>query len=105
MSDERNFLDRRVTGETGLADTDDFIDRWHAAPEDQELHDYLGMTKQEYAQWLRRPDVLPDIIRTRRHMKPRRPIRRTATSASVSYAADAHPSLFPTPPTPTPSLP
>ena len=79
MSSQPKFFDLCLAGKAATDDIDDFIDRWHAVPEDQELHDYWGMTKQEYAQWLRRPDVLPDIIKTRRQMKPHRTIRRTAT--------------------------
>lgn len=34
---------------------DDATDRWHQNPEGKELHEYLGMTEEEYADWVKNP--------------------------------------------------
>lgn len=37
----------------------DRIDRWHANPaQDQPLHEYLGLTLEQYERWLKDPDAL-----------------------------------------------
>src|SRR5579864_3755883 len=70
MSSGRAFMDLCLDGKAALDDIDDFIDRWHESPEDTELHDYLGMTQEEYSLWLRVPDALSCIIKARRDAMP-----------------------------------
>jgi hypothetical protein len=70
MSSRRAFIDLCVEGKIPPADIDDFIDQWHETPEGIELHDYLGMTQEEYSLWLRVPDALPYIIKARHEAKP-----------------------------------
>ena len=65
MSSDLSFLDQCLGGNAAPDQIDDFIDRWHAAPDGRELHDYLGMTSEEYSLWLRVPDALPCIIKAR----------------------------------------
>ncbi len=65
----QTFVDLCLKGKVPLDEMDDFIDRWHDSPEGRDLHDYLGMTKEEYSLWLRVPDALPYIIKARREMK------------------------------------
>ncbi|HVC54791.1 MAG TPA: hypothetical protein VND95_02490 [Stellaceae bacterium] len=65
MSKLRNFVDLCLAGNVLLEEIDDFVDHWHEAPEGAELHDYLGMTEEEYSLWLRVPDSLPYIIKAR----------------------------------------
>jgi hypothetical protein len=44
-------------------DIDDFVEAWHQAGGfGQELHDYLGLTWNEYALWVERPSTLRAII-------------------------------------------
>jgi hypothetical protein len=66
----KTFLDRYLNGEVLADDIDDFIDRWHAGPSDQELHDFLGLSREEYSLWLRNPEALPHIARSRREGVP-----------------------------------
>jgi hypothetical protein len=70
MSSHPKFLDLCLEGKAVLDDIDDFVDQWHETPQGNELHDYLGMTKEEYSLWLRAPDALPYIIKARREVKP-----------------------------------
>lgn len=41
-------------GGTGRAGRGDLIDAWHAGASPLPLHEYLGMSWDEYAQWLER---------------------------------------------------
>ncbi len=70
MSNAPKFIDLCVLEKVAFGDIDDFVDQWHAAPEGQELHDYLGMNKEEYSLWLGVPDALPYIIEARREQQP-----------------------------------
>ena len=70
MSRRETFVDLCLTGNVLLEEIDDFVDRWHEAPEGTELHDYLGMTEEEYSLWLRVPDALPYIIKARHEGTP-----------------------------------
>ena len=70
MSSERSFVDLLMAGKVSLDQIDDFVDRWHAAPSGRELHDYLGMTAEEYSLWLRVPDALQYVVAARQEMKP-----------------------------------
>jgi hypothetical protein len=70
MSRTRNFVDLCLAGTVSEEEIDDFVDAWHTAPEGKELHDYLGMTQDEYSLWLRAPDTLPCILKARRDGKP-----------------------------------
>ena len=75
MSDKPKFLELYMVGKVDVGATDDFVDRWHDEPGGRELHDYLGMTEEEYALWLRHPDALPDIAAARRDEKREKPVR------------------------------
>lgn len=70
MSRQRTFVELCIAGEASLEEIDDFIDAWHAARGGTELHEYLGMTGDEYSLWLRAPDALPCILRARRDREP-----------------------------------
>lgn len=65
------FVDDVLVGQAVMADIDDYIDRWHDAPEGSpvaatELHDYLGMSWDEYQLWGERPESLRFILSARR---------------------------------------
>jgi hypothetical protein len=64
------FLQRYLNGEVLSDDIDDFIDAWHETSGKKELFAFLGMTKEEYALWLRDPDLLPHIARARQTRLP-----------------------------------
>ena len=61
----------------GLAlpdEIDDFIDRWHEGAGSPggsvPLHEYLGLTRDEYEIWVLDPDVLPYLLIARREARP-----------------------------------
>lgn len=69
-----SFLDLYQRGEVCPDDIDDFVDRWQDNREswarDLELHEYLGMTHEEYQVWLCDPLSLPAILLARRSGRP-----------------------------------
>jgi hypothetical protein len=65
MSDHRDFLSLILAGEAMTDEIDDYIDKWHAKPNGQSLHGYLGMNSEEYGLWLDSLDTLPLIIASR----------------------------------------
>jgi len=64
--DPRTFLGQCVAGTQGPDDVDDWIDRWHDGDSKVELHEYLGMTWEEYANFGLAHDALPHIVEIRR---------------------------------------
>ncbi|SCG58628.1 hypothetical protein [Micromonospora rifamycinica] len=75
-SDDRsNFIDDVLRGKATLDQIDDYIDRWHDAPDGSpaasvELHEFLGMTWEEYRLWGERPESLRFTVAARRANKP-----------------------------------
>ncbi len=65
-----SFFDLYSRGQVSPDDVDDFVGRWHDDQEpwsrDLALHEYLGVTHEEYQVWLCDPFVLPDILQARR---------------------------------------
>lgn len=57
-----NFIQKCLIGEALSSDIDDYIDMWHEGDSVLELHEYLGMSKKEYAMFVDDEDYLPLII-------------------------------------------
>lgn len=53
-------------------DIDDWVDRWHSEETEMDLHDHLGMTREEYGNWALAPDSLEHIIAIRRMVEAAR---------------------------------
>lgn len=64
-----NFIQSCLEGDAFLSEIDDFIDSWHEGDSNLSLHEFLGMTRDEYEIWLKNPDMLPFIIRARKDGK------------------------------------
>ncbi|BCJ57165.1 hypothetical protein [Micromonospora endophytica] len=98
-SDDRpTFVGDVLRGETTLDRIDDYIDRWHDAPmgspdSSMELHEFLGMTWEEYRLWGERPESLRFIVAAHRARKPVREIlyadRALGAAARSSNKTDA----------------
>ncbi|MFE9918541.1 hypothetical protein ACFYPG_25630 [Micromonospora sp. NPDC005553] len=75
-SDDRStFVDDVLRGAATLDQIDDYIDRWHDSPagspaSSMELHEFLGMTWEEYRTWGERPESLRFIMAAHRARKP-----------------------------------
>lgn len=61
------FFDLYCVGDALATDIDDFIDEWHDGDSDISLHEYLGMTHEEYKYWLENPSQLHWILICRRN--------------------------------------
>lgn len=61
------FITSCLNGEVLVEDIDDFVEAWHEGREgaNQELHEYLGMSWEEYSIWATTPSILPFIISAR----------------------------------------
>jgi hypothetical protein len=64
------FIDLYLEGRASADDINTSIDAWHAGSGKEPIYRYLGMTEEEYALWLRDPDVLPQIARARKEHGP-----------------------------------
>lgn len=69
---DTDFITACVNGRSHLRKIDDYIDAWHEgkAGQNLELHEFLGMTAEEYAIWVERPEVLSFIVIAHRLHKP-----------------------------------
>ena len=70
MSKSPAFIDRAVLGEVMPDEIDDFIDFWHDAESDEELHDFLGLSFEEYSLFAAHPDNINTIITARLRHQP-----------------------------------
>lgn len=68
------FFDLYSLGRALPDEIDDYIDQWHERADDRAkslpLHEYLGLTRDEYELWVRDPDLLPQILIARREARP-----------------------------------
>lgn len=65
MSEHRTFVDRVLAGEVITPDDaiEDEIARWSKMmPSPAPLHDWLGMSRDEYRLWVERPEALREIL-------------------------------------------
>lgn len=65
--DKQDFISLCVASQAAVGDIDDYVERWHKgqAGKGMQLAEFLGMTAEEYAQWVLDPDQLPRIIHSR----------------------------------------
>jgi len=61
------FIDLCLSGDALEEEIDSFVARWHDGDgADEQLHEYLGMSWQEYSLWGTTPSLLRYIIAARR---------------------------------------
>ena len=68
--DEAKFADLCLRGEACGDEIDDFVDRWHESAGAIPLNEFLGLTRDEYALWVERPDSLTFLLDARKHVPP-----------------------------------
>jgi hypothetical protein len=71
MSDS-SFISLALGGQVLSDEIEDFVEAWHASESSLDIHEYLGMTFDEYSLWVSDPDAI-DTILTARHTE--RPLR------------------------------
>lgn len=71
MSEIRDatFIDLCGRGKAIPDQIDDFIDLWHEGGSELSLHEFLGMTWEEYSAWVVNPSLLPGVIEAHRRGK------------------------------------
>lgn len=61
-----NFVSLCLSGDVLEDEIDDFVESWHEDEgSNQELHEYLGMSWEEYSIWATNPSILPFILSAR----------------------------------------
>lgn len=62
-----SFVQMCISGDALEVEVDEYVELWHSGKlGDGELHDYLGMTWEEYSIWGTTPSVLRYIIAARK---------------------------------------
>lgn len=64
------YLDKVLVGAALWTEIDDYVSEWHHGESDAELHDYLGLTWDEYSLWAEQPRALRLIIAARHRDRP-----------------------------------
>lgn len=59
---EHTFVSAVLAGDALLRDVDDWIDSWHDSDSPNELHEFLGMSWEEYRLWAEQPASLRFIL-------------------------------------------
>ena len=64
------FVDMALSGQVMLDEIEDYVGRWHDGVGSGALHEFLGMTLEEYELWATAPDTLPLIVASRKQNRP-----------------------------------
>ncbi len=89
------FVDDVLAGRALASDIHDYIAAWHDAPAGSresklELHDYLGLSWDEYRLWAEKPSSIRYLLAAREEHKPVETILRRATVVgAAARASDA----------------
>ncbi len=59
------FIDVVLHGDALWTEIDDWVDQWHDTDTGMELHEFLGMTSDEYGLWVEQPSALRVILGAR----------------------------------------
>ncbi|WP_428963640.1 hypothetical protein [Micromonospora fluostatini] len=67
----KTFIEDVLAGLAQVEDMDDYIQEWHDAPEgspgsDLDLHEYLGLSWDEYRNWGSHPESIRFVLAARR---------------------------------------
>lgn len=69
--DSNTFTDDLLDGKATIEDYEDYVDRWHASPnEERSLAEYLGLTDEEYSLVFRNPELISDVLISRQDNAP-----------------------------------
>ncbi len=59
------FVDACLAGDCLADEIDDFVDLWHEGESQEPLSEFLGLTPEEYALWVEKPESLEWILYAR----------------------------------------
>lgn len=68
MSD--TYMELVLEGRAPWTDIEAHVEQWHAGSPTATIHEFLGMTWDEYALWVEQPRALRLIIAARKHEEP-----------------------------------
>ena len=92
MSRKRSIVDRMLSGEAcDLTRIDDEIDAWHEADTRAPLHEWLGLTPDEYQLYVEKPASIRIILAARRHNRSLKELLAAKDSTSLITALGASP--------------
>ena len=57
-----NFIEAVIAGQAHVDDIDDYVDEWHNSATTLKLHEWLGMSRDEYGTWVDDPSRLRSIV-------------------------------------------
>lgn len=67
-----SFVELALDGQALSDEIEDYVEAWHNSSSDKQVHEYLGMTFEEYSLWVSDPNAI-DLILSARHAH--RPLR------------------------------
>lgn len=89
-----SFVEDLLAGRALLSDLDDYVDRWHAldhsVPEaSMELHEFLGMSWEEYSSVIRFPASIRFVLAARRAGESLDETLREVGASGIAARADS----------------
>lgn len=66
----QTFMELAIDGYREADEIDDFVSEWHDAGSGLKLHEFLGMTHEEYTLWVAEPDLISLIVGARVQHRP-----------------------------------
>lgn len=88
MSRKATFVERALAGDVlDLSEIDEDVDAWHASETTESLAEWLGMSEDEYALFVERPDALRVILAARKQTKSVRELLESIERDGMSLAA------------------
>jgi hypothetical protein len=89
------FIDDVLAGRAQLSDIEDYIEAWHDAPDDSveaslQVHEFLGMTWEEYRLWGEQPASLRFVIAARRANQPVTAVLKQTKMAGAAARSPEH---------------
>lgn len=67
------FIEDCLNGKATAKDVYDYVDKWHSSNSKLSLHNFLGITTQEYVQWVKDENILDDLISKYNKLKNNKP--------------------------------
>jgi hypothetical protein len=62
----KTFIEMCVNSERTDDDVDSFVEAWHTSGDKRSLRESLGLSAEEYADWVARPESIATIVDARR---------------------------------------
>lgn len=82
--DVMNFVDLCMRGEALADEIDNYVDVWHEGGTGVSLPEFLGLTRDEYALWVERPEALNFVLDTRRRNRSLEDVHSTSEAYELA---------------------